>query len=55
MCKTKDDRASEDNEIRIATKQIKNPNPIPAGTRFGFLLFGAGDRGRTCVPCGVRS
>ena len=41
MCKTKDDRASEDNEIRIATKQIKNPNTIPAGTRFGFLLLGA--------------
>ena len=29
---------------QLAKSQTKNPNPLPIGTRFGFLLFGADDR-----------
>ena len=32
-----------------SSKTKRNPNPSPTGTRFGFLLFGTGNRGRwTC-------
>ncbi len=32
-----------------SSKTKRNPSPSPTGTRFGFLLFGTGNRGRaTC-------
>ena len=33
-----------------SSKTIRNPNPSPTGTRFGFLLFGTGNRGRVYLP-----
>ena len=33
---------------KLCIKNI-NPNPSLAMRRFGFILFGAGNRGRTCM------
>ena len=36
------------------SKKTNNPNPSPIKKIwFGLYWFGAGNRGRTCMPCGT--